>query len=79
MRIAIIADTHDRFPNHVSRAIAGADELEEAAEDESEDDDSELREPGRARITGERAHLLVDIEPASRVEPPSIPTGTNKG
>jgi hypothetical protein len=64
-----------------SLAIAGADELDEAAEDESEDDDSELREPGRARITGERAHLLVDIEPASRIEPPSIPTGTgiNKG
>jgi hypothetical protein len=62
-----------------SLAIAGADELEEAAEDESEDDDSELREPARARITGERAHLLVDIEPASRVEPPSISTGTNKG
>jgi hypothetical protein len=58
-----------------SLAIAGADELEEAAEDELEDDDSELREPGRARITGERAHLLVDIEPASRIEPPS-PTGT---
>jgi hypothetical protein len=62
-----------------SLAIAGADELDEAAEDESEDDDSELREPARARITGERAHLLVDIEPASRVEPPSISTGTNKG
>jgi hypothetical protein len=62
-----------------SLAIAGADELDEAAQDESEDDDSELREPGRARMTGERAHLLVDIEPASRVEPPSISTGTSKG
>jgi hypothetical protein len=62
-----------------SLAIAGADELDEAAEDEAEDDDSELRErgPGGARITAERASLLVDIEPASRIEPPSIPTTTN--
>ena len=62
-----------------SLAIAGADELDEAAEDEPEDDDSELRERGgRAGITGERAQLLVDIEPASRVEPPSIPTTNHK-
>jgi hypothetical protein len=27
MRIAIIADTHDRFPAHVGAAIAGADEI----------------------------------------------------
>lgn len=27
MRIAVIADTHDRFPAHVGAAIAGADEI----------------------------------------------------
>jgi hypothetical protein len=27
MRIAVIADTHDRFPAHVGGAIAGADEI----------------------------------------------------
>lgn len=27
MRIAVIADTHDRFPEHVGKAIAGADEI----------------------------------------------------
>ena len=27
MRIAVIADTHDRLPAHVSAAIAGADEI----------------------------------------------------
>ena len=27
MRIAVLADTHDRFPRHVSEAITGADEI----------------------------------------------------
>ncbi len=27
MRVAVISDTHDRFPGHVGEAIAGADEI----------------------------------------------------
>jgi hypothetical protein len=53
-----------------SLAIAGADELEETSE---EDADAEVSD----RIAGDdgrqRSLLLVDVEPASRVEPPSIP------
>jgi hypothetical protein len=52
-----------------SLAIAGADELEESSE---EDADAEVSDRVAGYDGRQRSLLLVDVEPASRVEPPSI-------